>query len=80
MHFTPTCSSWLNQVERVFSYVTSDLPQRSDHQPVQVLERDLHEWVKAWNTDPKPFMWPKSAEQFLSSLGRLLQRTSDSGH
>ena len=80
MHFIPTYSSWLNQVERIFAYLTSDLLQRSDHQSVQVLERDLREWVKAWNTDPKPFVWTKSAEQILSSLGRLLQRTSDAGH
>ncbi|WP_275041025.1 IS630 family transposase [Nocardiopsis valliformis] len=80
MHFTPTSSSWLNQVERVFAQVTSDLLQRSDHRSVQALERDLRAWVKAWNADPKPFVWTKSAEQILSSLGRLLQRTSGAAH
>src|SRR5699024_8129495 len=80
MHFIPTYSSWLNQVERIFAYLTSDLLQRSDHQSVQVLERDLREWVKAWYTDPKQFVWTKSAEHILSSLGRLLPRTSDAGH
>jgi transposase len=38
MHFTPTCSSWLNQVERFFGLVTQDLLQRSDHRSVQALE------------------------------------------
>ena len=31
MHFTPTYSSWINQVERFFAYVTADLLQRSAH-------------------------------------------------
>ncbi|WP_104176379.1 IS630 family transposase [Cryobacterium sp. Y50] len=80
MHFTPTYSSWINQVERFFAYVTADLLQRSDHRSVQALEADVRNWVKAWNENPKPFIWTKSAEQILESLKRLLQRTSDAGH
>jgi len=80
MHFTPTYSSWINQVERLFAYVTADLLQRSDHRSVQALEADIRNWVKAWNEDPKPFIWTKTAEQILSSLSRLLQRTTGAGH
>ena len=80
MHFTPTYSSWINQVERLFAYVTADLLQRSDHRSVHALEADLRNWVKAWNDNPKPFIWTKSAEQILASLGRLLQRTPGAGH
>jgi transposase len=80
MHFTPTYSSWINQVERWFGYVTADLLQRSDHRSVQALEADLRRWVKSWNDDPKPFVWTKPAEQILASLGRLMLRTSGAGH
>jgi len=80
MHFTPTYSSWLNQVERFFAYVTTDLLQRSDHRSVQALERDIRAWVKAWNKNPKQFVWTKTAEQILDSLARLLQRTTGAGH
>jgi transposase len=80
MHFTPTYSSWINQVERLFAYVTTDLLQRSDHRSVQALEADIRNWVKAWNADPKPFVWTKTAEQILDSLARLLQRTTGAGH
>jgi transposase/DNA-binding CsgD family transcriptional regulator len=80
LHFTPTYSSWINQVERLFAYVTADLLQRSDHRSVQALEADLRTWVKAWNTNPKPFVWTKTAEQILGSLARLLQRTTGAGH
>jgi len=80
MHFTPTYSSWINQVERLFAYVTADLLQRSDHRSVQALEADIRNWVKAWNDNPKPFIWTKTAEQILNSLARLLQRTTGAGH
>ncbi len=79
-HFTPTYSSWINQVERLFAEVTRELLQRSDHRSVQALEKDLREWVKAWNQDPKPFIWTKTAEEILESLGRLMQRTKGAGH
>jgi transposase len=80
MHFTPTYSSWINQVERFFAYVTTDLLQRSDHRSVQALEADIRAWVTAWNENPKPFAWTKTADQILGSLARLLQRTTGAGH
>ena len=80
MHFTPTYSSWINQVERLFAEVTRELLQRSDHRSVQALEKDLRDWVKAWNENPKPFIWTKTADQILESLGRLLQRINGGGH
>ena len=80
MHFTPTYSSWLNQVERLFAFVTEDLLQRSHHDSVQQLEADIRGWVKDWNTHPKPFIWTKSADEILESLGRLLKRISGAGH
>jgi len=80
LHFTPTYSSWVNLVERFFGYVTADLLQRSDHRSVQALEADIRAWIKAWNDEPKPFVWTKTADQILGSLGRLIQRISSSGH
>src|SRR3954468_874890 len=80
LHFTPTYSSWLNLVERFFGYVTADLLQRSDHRSVHALEADIRDWVTAWNQNPKPFIWTKTAEQILGKLGRLIQRTSNSRH
>jgi transposase len=80
MHFTPTSSSWLNQVERWFAYITDELIRRGSHTSVQALEADIRDWVKGWNADPKPFIWTKTAEQILESLGRLLRRISGAGH
>jgi len=56
------------------------LEQRSHHDSVQPLEADIRGWVKDWNTHPKPFIWTKSAEEILESLGRLLKRISGAGH
>jgi transposase len=80
IHFTPTYSSWINQVERFFAYITSDLLQRSDHRSVQALEADIRSWISEWNTNPKPFIWTKTAAQILESLTRLLKRTTGAGH
>lgn len=80
MHFTPTYSSWINQVERLFAEVTRDLLQRSDHRSVQALEKDLRDWVKAWNESPQPFIWTKTAEDILSSIARYLKRINGAGH
>ncbi|MCA0437602.1 MAG: IS630 family transposase, partial [Actinobacteria bacterium] len=41
---------------------------------------DLRAWANAWNEDPKPFIWTKTAEDILQSLQRLLQRIKGEGH
>jgi len=80
VHYTPTYSSWINQVERFFAYITADLLQRSDHRSVQALESDIRAWIVAWNENPKPFVWTKTADQIMEKLGRLLKRTNGGGH
>jgi len=80
VHFTPTSSSWVNQVERWFAFITDQLIRRGSHTSVQALEADIRGWVKSWNDDPKPFIWTKTAEQILDSLGRLLTRINGEGH
>jgi transposase len=80
IHFTPTSSSWLNQVERWFGLLTEKLLRRGVHKSVKQLEQDILAWVDTWNEDPRPFIWTKSAQEILESLGRLLQRIKDPGH
>lgn len=80
MHFTPNCSSSINQVERLFAVVTRELLQPSDHRNVQALEKDLRDWVKGWNENPKRFIWTKTAEEILESSGRLAKRMNGAGH
>lgn len=80
IHFTPTGSSWINQVERWFAFLTTQLLRRSVHTSVAALEKDVREWIKNWNHDPKPFVWTKTAEEILNSLARYIARISDGGH
>lgn len=77
MHFVPTGSSWLNQVERWFAELTRKLLQRGVHKNVHALEADIRNWIKTWNQNPKPFVWTKTADEILDSLTRFCKRTSD---
>jgi transposase len=74
VHFTPTGSSWLNQVERWFGLLTDKLIRRGVHTSVQALENDIKAWIEGWNEDPKPFSWTKSAEEILDSLADYLAK------
>ena len=80
MHYTPTYSSWINQVERWFAELTRQLIERGDHRSVQALEHDIRGWVTAWNDNPKPFVWTKTADQILQSISRLMKRITGAGH
>ena len=80
MHFTPTGSSWINQVERWFAFLTSQMIRRGVHKSVQALEADIRSWVQGWNDDPRPFVWTKTAEEILDSLARYCRRISGAGH
>jgi transposase len=80
IHFTPTGSSWINQVERWFGYLTDQLLRRGVHKSVQALEKDVRTWIKLWNNDPKPFVWTKTAEEILDSLARYISRISGAAH
>jgi len=80
VHFTPTGSSWINQVERWFAYLTTQMLQRGVHKSVQALEADIRNWIEHWNSDPKPFVWKKTAEEILNSLARYLERISGGEH
>lgn len=80
MHFTPTGSSWINQVERWFGFLSDQMIRRGVHKSVQALEKDIRSWITDWNEHPRPFLWTKTAEEILESLTRFCRRISDAGH
>jgi transposase len=80
MHFTPTYSSWLNQVERWFGLLTDTQLRRGVHKNLQALERDIRAWIKQWNQNPKPFTWTKTADEILQRLAAYLDRIPGAGH
>ena len=80
VHFTPTGSSWVNQVERFFGFLTEKLLRRGVHTSVEALEADIRQWIDTWNQDPRPFVWTKTADEILHSLQKYLSRISGAGH
>ena len=80
LHFTPTGSSWINQVERWFGYLTDQMIRRGVHKSVQALEADIRTWIENWNQNPRPFTWTKTAEEILDSLARYIARISGASY
>jgi transposase len=80
MHFTPTYSSWLNQVERWFGLLTGQRLRRGAHTSLQAPEQDIRDWIRTWNDNPRPFTWTKTADEILERLASYLQRIPGAGH
>lgn len=70
IHFTPTSASWLNMVERFFRDLTVSRLRRGVFTSVAELEAAIDEYVAHHNTDPKPFIWTKSARDILQKVIR----------
>jgi transposase/transcriptional regulator with XRE-family HTH domain len=56
-HFTPTYSSWLNQVEIWFSKIQRDVIARGVFTSVTELARKLRKYIRAYAKSAKPFRW-----------------------
>ena len=57
MHFTPTYSSWLNQVELWFAKIERDVIARGVFTSVPDLKRKLMRYIRQYNNQPKPVKW-----------------------
>lgn len=57
MHYTPTYSSWLNQVELWFAKIERDVIARGVFTSVQDLARKLMRYIRKYNEAPKPIKW-----------------------
>ena len=60
LHFTPTYSSWLNQVEIWFSRIERDVIARGVFTSVRDLARKLIRYVRAYSKTARPFQWKYS--------------------
>jgi transposase len=67
LHFTPTSSSWLNLVERLFAEITRQRIRRGVFHHVMELEAAIQEWIDRRNQDPKPFKRTAKAKPILAS-------------
>jgi transposase len=72
-HFVPTSSSWLNLVERWFGELTGKRIRRGVFVSVDALVAAIEEYLVAWNTKPKPFIWTATVESIIEKIARCKQ-------
>jgi len=70
LHFIPTSSSWLNLVERFFGLITQKQLRRGVFTSVKDLEVTITQFIEHNNSDPKPFVWTKTAEEIMEKIDR----------
>lgn len=70
MHFTPTSSSWLNLVERVFGDLTAKQIRRGVFRSVPELIAAIDVYIAERNARPTPFVWTKTAQEILAKVNR----------
>jgi len=74
-HFTPTSSSWINQVERFFALLAEKQIKRGAHKSVKELIASIEAFIDCQNAAPKPMRWTKSADDILASIDRFCRST-----
>jgi transposase len=78
VHFIPTTSSWLNQVERWVATLSQRQIKRGTHRSTVQLENAIRQCLDFHDQQSKPFAWSKSADEILDSLARFCKPISNS--
>jgi transposase len=75
LHFTPTYSSWLNQVELWFAKIERDLLARGIFTSVPDLARRIRTYIRHYNKEPKPIRW-----SYNNPANRIGSTSVNTGH
>lgn len=75
MHYTPTYSSWLNQIELWFAKIERDVIARGVFTSVKDLSRKLLRYIRRCNKDPRPVKW-----KYADPTNRFTSTSSVTGH
>jgi len=78
VHFTPTSSSWLNQIERWFAEITRKRIRRGTFHSVRDLIKTINDYIRLYNKKPRPFLWIASASQIVRKVNKY-KDTSETG-
>lgn len=73
LHFS--YPSWINQVERWLSTLTTKQIRRGTDRSTRQLEDAIRNHLHTYNTDPNPFAWTTSADGILANMERFLSAT-----
>lgn len=70
VHFTPTSSSWLNQIERWFAEITRKRIRRGTFRSVRDLTKAIQHYIQCYNRNPRPFQWVASANKIIRKVNK----------
>ena len=70
LHFTPTSSSWLNQIERWFAEITRKRIRRGTFRSVRDLIKAIQDYIQRYNRNPQPFQWVASASKIIRKINK----------
>jgi transposase len=76
VHFTPTYASWLSLVER-FALLTTKQLRRGVFRSVPQLKAAIQAFIDAYQENPTPFVWTRTADAILASIARFAERTTN---
>ena len=80
VHYTPTYSSWLNQVEIWFNIITQRAIRRGTFRSVRDLVEKIDRFVRHYNRSCRPFVWTATPDSILEKLKRLCKAVAGTGH
>jgi len=80
VHYTPTYSSWLNQVEMWFNLITQRAIRRGAFRSVKQLVEKIEHFVRQHNRSARPFTWVATADSILEKICRLCNVISGTAH
>ena len=80
IHYTPTYSSWLNQVEIWFNIITQRAIRRGTFRSVRDLTQKIEAFVKNYNSKCRPFAWTATSDSIFEKLERLSKAIAGTGH
>jgi transposase len=80
LHFTPTYSSWLNQVERWFGLITQQAIRRGSFRHVRELVDMIERYVAHYNKHKRPFVWTATADSILAKVERICKLINGTQH
>src|ERR1700736_506150 len=80
LHFTPTYSSWLNQIERWFALITQQAIRRGSFRSVRELVGKIDAYVAHYNAHKRPFVWTATADSIFDKLQRICKLINGTQH
>ncbi len=80
VHYTPTYSSWLNQVEIWFNIITQRAIRRGTFRSVRDLIANIERFARRYNRDCQPFVWTATPDSILEKIDRLCKAVAGTRH